>query len=90
MASQPFLAARPREGRQCLLCNEVVTANEKKQNIGTSGLSTVEETAALWATIKVPEGDKPYHEFTFVTAHHKTTKPVLTPNFQFFKNYCFL
>ena len=64
--SQPFLAALPRQGGQCLLCNEVGTTNEKRQIIGMSGLNSVNEKASLWAAIKIPENDKPYHEFTFV------------------------
>ena len=71
MASQPFWL--PDQDRS-LLCNEVVTANEKKQNIGTPGLSTVKERAALWATIKVSEGDKPYHEFTWDRMTNKSTE----------------
>lgn len=66
MSAQPYLAARPREGRQCLLCNEVFTPKERPQTIKPSGLITVKGKAELWAAINVPEEDTPYHEFTFV------------------------
>lgn len=66
MASQPFLAARPRQASQCLLCNEEIADDEKKQSIGKSGLNTIRANADRWAAIRVPECDKPYHEFSFV------------------------
>lgn len=66
MAAQPFLAAHSTERTKCLLCAKIIVDKEKKQTIGTSGLSTIEEKAVLWANVLVPDGDEPYKEFTCV------------------------
>ena len=66
MAAQPFLAEHSKGGTKCLLCANIIADKEKKQTIGTSGLKTIEEKAALWAKVQVPDGDEPHREFSFV------------------------
>ena len=64
MAAQPFLAPHSSEGTRCLLCTRYIHDKEKRQTIGASGLRTIQEKAALWAKVPVPDGDEPYKEFT--------------------------
>ena len=77
-AVQPFLAAHFTESTNSLLCARVI-ADKGKQTIGTSGLSTIEEKAALWAKVQVPDGDEPHQEFTCV---EEKIKSATTRSFQ--------
>jgi len=55
MTAQAFLAAHSAECSRCLLCAKDIADKEKKQTIGTSGLSKNKEKAALWAKIQLPD-----------------------------------
>lgn len=73
MAAQPFLAAHSKESTKCLLCAKIIADKEMKQTIGTSGLNTIAEKAAVWAKVQIPADDDPYQEFTFVQERIKST-----------------
>jgi len=54
MAAQPFLAAHSKESTKCLLCAKIIADKKMKQTIGTSGLNTIAEKAAVWAKVQIP------------------------------------